>query len=271
MGLRLLRRLLGVWGCVGFTVTAFAAGPAPALPTLAAQPSPGNLAAETGDKEGRIRVQIAPRNEVVLSAELAASIASFSLREGDAFRAGSTLVEFDCSPFNAQLAKAQALLEAAQQTLVVNQRLAELNAIGALEVQQTQAKVKEYTAEVDFIRFSVGRCLLKAPFAGRVGKRMVAAHQYVTPGTPLLSILDTSVMEVQMIVPSRWLAWLKVGQRFSVQVDELGGKTASAKVVRVGARIDAVSQSVALVGVIDATPAGLLSGMSGWAQFAPPR
>jgi len=113
---------------------------------------------------------------------------------------------------------------------------------------------------------TVAKCSIAAPFAGRVAKRLVAAHQYVTPGTPLLGILDTGVLELQMIVPSRWLAWLKPGQHFSVQVDELG-KTVAGQVARIGARIDPVSQSIAITGVIDGNTAQLLPGMSGWATF----
>jgi multidrug efflux pump subunit AcrA (membrane-fusion protein) len=113
----------------------------------------------------------------------------------------------------------------------------------------------------------VGRCSIAAPFAGRVAKRHVAAHQYVTPGVPLLDILETGQLELQMIVPSKWLAWLKPGAAFTVQVEELG-KSFPAKVQRLGAQIDPVSQTVAVFGVMDGSHAGLLPGMSGWAVFA---
>lgn len=237
-----------------------------AAATAVALGSDNPAASSLTDKEGRVRVQITARNEVVLSSEISAKIASLPLREGDAFRAGQSLVTFDCTLYQAQLNKAQASLEAARQTLAVNKRLAELNSIGALEVQQAEARVKEGAAEVAYMQASVGKCTIAAPFAGRIAKRSVAAHQYVTPGTPLLGILETGVLELQMIVPSRWLAWLKAGQHFSVQVDELG-KTVSGQVVRIGARIDPVSQSVSITGVISGSSAQLLPGMSGWAVF----
>jgi multidrug efflux pump subunit AcrA (membrane-fusion protein) len=114
---------------------------------------------------------------------------------------------------------------------------------------------------------TVHRCSIQAPFSGRVAKRLAANYQYVTPGTPLLGLIDTSELELQLIVPSQWLTWLKVGGRFQVQVDELG-RQVNARVVRLGARIDPVSQTVGLTGVVEGSPAGLLPGMGGWATFA---
>ena len=69
-----------------------------------------------------------------------------------------------------------------------------------------------------------------------------------------------------MIVPSKWLAWLKVGDKFSVHVDELN-RSFTGRVDRLGARIDPVSQSISLAGRIDGVHAQLLPGMSGIASF----
>jgi membrane fusion protein, multidrug efflux system len=232
---------------------------------LAASISTPNAAMLT-DKDGRIRIQLNPRNEVVLSSELSAKIDRLPLREGDSFRAGQTLVGFDCSLFQAQLQKSQATLEGAEQLLKVNRRLSELNSIGELEVQQAQARLKESRAEVSFMQTTVRKCAISAPFTGRVAKRIAAEQQYVTPGSPILGIVETGQLELQMIVPSRWLAWLKPGARLSVLVDELD-KQFPAEVSRIGARIDPVSQSINVVATINGNQPGLLPGMSGWASF----
>lgn len=218
------------------------------------------------DKDHRIRTQLASRNAVTISSELAARIGVLSLREGDAFRAGQLLVGFDCSLYQSQLRKAEAGIEAAAALVRSNQRLAELNSIGKFEVEQAQARLKEAQAEAASARTVVSRCIIAAPFSGRVGKRHVAAHQYVPPGTPLLDILETGQLEVQMIVPSKWLAWLKPGAPFTVEVEELG-RSFPAKLRRLGAQIDPVSQTVPVVGVIDSNHPELLPGMSGWAVY----
>lgn len=227
---------------------------------------PAAPAGPAADKDGRIRTQLNARNAVTIAAEIPARVATLRLREGDAFRAGELLVGLDCSLHQSQQRKAEAAVEAASAVVASNQRLSELNSIGALEVQQGQARLKEAQAELAGNRLLVNRCNISAPFSGRVAKRHVAAHQFVAPGNPLLDIIDTGQLEVQMIVPSRWLAWLRPGAAFQVDVEELG-KRYPARVQRLGAQIDPVSQTVAVFGVMDGNQPGLLPGMSGWAVF----
>ncbi len=218
------------------------------------------------DQDGRVRAQFVAHDKATLSSEIAANISHLPFREGDSFRAGQTLISFDCALYRASLSKAEASAQAARQTLKVDKRLAELNSIGNLEVEQAAAKVKEAEAEVAAMRVTVGKCTLAAPFSGSVAKLDVAAHEFVSPGKPLMDILDTRHLELQMIVPSRWLAWLKKGSGFTVKVDELG-KEYRAHVVRLGARIDPVSQTIAIVGEVQGPHSELLAGMSGWARL----
>ena len=217
--------------------------------------------------DGAIRVQLTPFQQTTLSTEISANISKLPLREGETFRENQQLIEFDCSLLNALSNKAEASAEAARQALKVSKRLAELNSISSLEVDQATAKVKETEAEAEAMRVNVSKCILKAPYNGRIAKLHVDAFQYVTPGKPLMDIIDTSRLEVRLIVPSRWLGWLKPGSRFSIQIEELG-RTYQAKVVRLGARIDPVSQSLPLTGEIDGSHSELLPGMSGWANFS---
>lgn len=70
-------------------------------------------------------------------------------------------------------------------------------------------------------------------------------------------------------MPSRWLVWLKPGHSFQVAIDETG-KTYPAKVQRIGARVDPVSQSVKLSAAIDGKFPELIAGMSGRVALTPP-
>jgi len=223
--------------------------------------------AARADDDGRIRIQLVARDRVDLSSEVSAKIASMPFREGDAFRAGQMLVSLDCSLYAAQLHKAQAEADAAVQLKRVDDRLAQLHSIGEIDVQQAEAKAKASAAEVAYMQATVRKCGIAAPFDGRVLKRSAAAQQFAEPGKPLLTIVDTSHLELKMIVPSKWLAWLKPGHALTVTVDEVG-KNYPATVARIGARVDPVTQTVDVTAALSGHPPELLPGMSGWAKFA---
>ncbi|MBM9519860.1 efflux RND transporter periplasmic adaptor subunit [Desulforhopalus vacuolatus] len=216
--------------------------------------------------DNRIRAQLTSYQQTTLSSEVAANIAMLTLRDGESFDKNQVLVKFDCALLNAQLNKAKATAEVAQQGLKVSKKLEKLHSISSLEIAQAVAKSKETKAELEAMQVQVSKCSLLAPYTGKIAQLYVNAHQYVTPGTPLMDIVDTSRLEIKLIAPSSWLSWLHQDSTFSIQIEELG-KTYQAQVVRLGARIDPVSQSLPITGKIEGDHEELLPGMSGWASF----
>lgn len=215
-----------------------------------------------------IRAQLMPRRYTTIAAEIGAKVSSIPVGEGGAFRTGQVLVSFDCSLQKAQLEKAQAELEGADQTLQANLRLEQLNSVGQLELDLSKSAVNKAKAEVGANRAVLAKCQVAAPFAGRVAEQKVREQQYVQPGQALLDILDDSVLELEFLVPSVWLRWLKVGGGFEVQIDETR-KTYPAKFTRIGARVDPVSQSVKVAAAIHGKFPELMAGMSGKVLITP--
>lgn len=240
-----------------------AASPPSALPPPAAAPAGAAL------ERREIRAQLLPRRYTTLAAEIGAKVQRLPVPEGGRFRAGETLIGFDCALQQAQLAKARAALAAAEKTGQANRRLAELNSVGRVELEVSEAEVAKAKAEVASHAAVIAKCAVAAPFAGRIAEQRVREQQYVQPGQALLDILDDSVLELEFIVPSRWLAWMKPSQGFQVAIDETG-KTYPAKVQRIGAKVDPVSQSVKLSAAIDGKFPELVAGMSGKVVMAPP-
>ena len=225
--------------------------------------------AKTAIERQEIRAQLLPRRYTTIAAEIGAKVNRLPVSEGGAFRAGQLLVGFDCSLQQAQLQKAQAELEGAQQTHSTNLRLLELNSVGQLEVDLSKAAQSKFSAEVGANKAVLAKCGIAAPFSGRVAEQKVREQQYVQPGQALLDILDDSVLELEFLVPSRWLSWLRTGTKFEVQIDETR-KSYPAKFTRIGARVDPVSQSVKVAAAINGRFPELMAGMSGKVQITPP-
>lgn len=243
-----------------------------------AQPLPGRAPASTPPpalssnlalENREIRAQLLPRRYTTLAAEIGAKVNRFTVPEGGRFAAGQTLVTLDCALQQAQLNKGQASLQAAEQTWRANKRLDELNSVGKVELQLSEAEVTKARAEVASNSALLGKCAVHAPFSGRVAEQRVREQQYVQPGQALMDILDDSVLELEFIVPSMWLSWIRPGYTFQVKIDETG-KSYPARIQRIGARIDPVSQSVKLSAAIDGKFTDLIAGMSGRVTLNPP-
>lgn len=209
-----------------------------------------------------MRAQLSPQRYTTLSAELGAKINKIAVKEGERIQAGQTLIEFDCVLQAAQLDKAQAQLASAENNYAGNQRLAALNAVGQVELRNTEAEVMKARADVSYLGATLDKCRITAPYDGRAGEQKAREQQFVQAGQPLLEVLDDTTLELELIVPSRWLKWFKTGYRFQVAIDETG-KTYPVKLLRTAARADPVSQSIKAVAVIDGNYPELLAGMSG--------
>lgn len=228
-----------------------------------ASPMPTSLQAE------RLRAQILPKNYTTLANELPARIDRIHVLEGGRFKAGEVLVSLDCALQKAQLEKARAALTSAEKISSVNAKLVEMKSMGGLEAVTSAAEATKARAEVSLWSATVSKCTIHAPFSGRVSEQKIREHQYLQAGQPILDILDDSRLEIEFIVPSNWLAWLKVDFPFSLHVDETN-QDYSAKVLRIGARVDAVSQSIKVTGEFTQKYPALLAGMSGRVEITPP-
>lgn len=216
-----------------------------------------------------VRAQLTPRRMAVLSAELSAKITRLHVLEGGTFSAGDTLVSFDDLVQRAQVERAEAALTAAQRTYAANQRLHTLNSIGQIELDLSEADVGKAQADLSLATTLLNRCQVKAPFCGRVSEERVHAQEFVQAGQPLIEIIDDEPPQIDFIAPSKWLAWLEVGQPFTIQIDETA-KSYPAVIERIGARVDPVSQSIKVVAGLRGKFPELIAGMSGVVSLAPP-
>lgn len=214
-----------------------------------------------------VRGLIKPVEKAIISSEIAAKIKSIPFKSGDSFKKGDLLVNFDCSFYRADMASADAAYKSKQKIYENNKQLLALNAMSEIDVDISKSEVEIARAERTMRTIRVNQCKIKAPYSGRVIEVAINEYETVPSDKEILSILNDKDLEIELIVPSNWLNWLTVGESFSFQIDETG-KTLDAKVSKMGAVVDPVSQTIKLIGTFnDKQLDGVLSGMSGTAQF----
>ncbi len=213
-----------------------------------------------------VRGLIKPVEKAIISSEIAGKINAIPFKPGDRFKKGDQLVSFDCSFYRADLASAEVGFQSKQNIYENNKRLLALNAMSDIDVSISKSEVEMARAERTMRAIRVNQCKIKAPYGGRVIEVAVNEHETVPADKEILSILNDSELEIELIVPSNWLNWLSIGETFSFLIDETG-KTLDAKVSKTSAVVDPVSQTIKLVGKFEGQLDGVLSGMSGTAQF----
>ena len=176
-------------------------------------------------------------------------------------------MKFDCSMEEAEMQYAKAEKKAAETAVRVNKQLDKLKSISLLDVEKSVAELDMARAKVGIMRAKLKTCIEKAPFNGRIANLNVKPYQRVNPGEVLMSIVDPDSLEVELRVPSSWLRWLKREQKFRLHIEEVD-KEFEAVVSSIGAKVDPVSQTVKIIGELNAKDGSVLPGMSGNAVFS---
>jgi RND family efflux transporter MFP subunit len=110
-------------------------------------------------------------------------------------------------------------------------------------LQVADAGLAQARAEAAIAAQQVSRTQVRAPFGGRIARRFPDAGAMLSPGTPLFTLVDDSVLEFKAPVPSRDFSRIKVGAAVELGIDALAGARVSGRIARIEPLVDERSRS----------------------------
>ncbi|MFC5553747.1 efflux RND transporter periplasmic adaptor subunit [Methylobacterium iners] len=212
--------------------------------------------------EEAVRGVVRALRDANIATELNARVLRIPFREGSFFARGDVLLEFDCAKQRAEARSTEAEAEAARIAHENAQELDRRRAIGRFDLQTAKANWDKARGAADALLARVRECTIVAPFAGRLVDVRIRDHEIATPGQPLFRLVGDGELEIDLIVPSPWLVWLREGAPLSARIDETG-RTYAARVSRTAAAVDPVSQTIKITAAFAEPLSGaVLPGMS---------
>src|SRR5882672_4693058 len=175
--------------------------------------------------------QIEAVQSVELRPEVDGRIVEILVREGQQVDAGTGLFKVDDAELKAQVARAEADRDVAQRNLERTKQLIAQNASSQADLERADAGYRAAQASYDLLKTRLDRTVVRAPFAGVVGRRLVSIGTYVNSQTPLIWLQSVNPQHASFQVPERYADQLRRGQLVSFQVAALPGKNFSGEVV----------------------------------------
>ena len=105
-----------------------------------------------------------------------------------------------------------------------NRTLRSQNMISQAELDAAEATLKQTQGNADAIRATIEKKTIRAPFAGRLGIRLVNLGQYLDTGKPIVSLQSLTPVYADFSLPQQELARLKTGMRVRVTTDAYPGR-----------------------------------------------
>ena len=212
------------------------------------------------------RALVGATEQVLITSEIGAKINNIGFTNGEPFLKGDILITFDCELFEAQREVIQANLDSADVQLKNDKELFNMRSIGELQYELSINGLKKAKAELLIANLNVKRCKIIAPYNGKVMDVYTNEYASIEQRQPLMEIVGDGLLEAITVVPSNWLSWLKSGEDVKILIDETGDEL-EAKIINLGATVDAASQTIELKLQFKEKYETLIPGMSGVVRF----
>lgn len=202
----------------------------------------------------------------VLSSQVDGLVREVKVRDGDTFKKDDELIVFDCTVQTANYSKAKAQYNYASQDYKSMKALSKLNSASEMQVTQSKTSYSKAGADLKTAKYEVSQCVVTAPYDGSVIQSWVNTFENVQAKTRLLEIINNNDLTAEFLAPSHMLNQLGAGRVFSVRVNETQ-QSYPAVIDRIVRQVDAVSQTIKVIGKLQSSHPDLWSGMSGWVDI----
>ncbi len=186
--------------------------------------------------------------EVNITSRIAGRIVFLKLIEGNRVRKGEVVCRIEDADLRNQLRKAEADLKHAEADLADAKRTLDRNtALFAQHVistkdrddaqthyDQAQANIASARANVDYFRDQLRDTAIRSPVDGVIVNKALEVGEWVTPGTPILTVDDLSTIWARVDVQETDLGSIYVGKAAEVTLPTQPPATFTGRVMAVG-------------------------------------
>ena len=158
-----------------------------------------------------------------LAAQAAGVVDKIEFESGNEVSAGATLLRLRLNDDGAKLEQLEATAMLAEQTYKRDQEQFAAQAISQATLDSDAATLKSARAQVSAQHALIEEKVVRAPFAGRLGIRLVGEGQYLSPGTTIVTLQSLDPIVIDFYVPQQSLARLKAGSTVRATIDAYRG------------------------------------------------
>ena len=196
--------------------------------------------------------EILANRESKMRSETAGRVVAVLADAGERVKQGQVLLRLDvgrpasaAQAARAGVAQSEARLNQAERELSRTEKLVKTGGLPEQRLDDAEDAVRLASAareaaraEAQLARRGLTEAVVRAPFDGTIVERTVELGEYLGPGSPLLTLADTSLLKARVLLDPREALDLSIGARASVFAYARPGEEFGGHVVRVGELVD---------------------------------
>ena len=202
-----------------------------------------------------------------LASEVSGVVDSVDFDSGRDVTAGTVLLRLRPNDDAAHLADLQAAADLAAANLARDQKQLRAQAVSQASIDADESHLRSARAQIAQAQALQAEKIVRAPFAGRLGLRMVDQGQYLPVGTMIVTLQALDPLYVDFYVPQQALAQLRPGLPVSLHVDAYPDHALSASLAAISPKVDQASRMAQVRATVPNADRALLPGMFATVQL----
>lgn len=198
---------------------------------------------------------------VTVSSELDGKIVQIAFEAGSAVKAGDVLVRQDTSAEEAQLRSMEANVDLTRVNLERTRELLAKATVSQAQFDADTATWKQAVAAADNIRATIAKKTVKAPFAGRLGIRLVNLGQSLKAGDPIVSLQALNPIFADFYIPQDQIGQLSAGLAVRLSGDAISGSYVEGKITALNPDVDPTTRNIRVQATVQNADERLHPGM----------
>lgn len=183
-------------------------------------------------------------NDARLSAEANGRIEEFYVEKGERLQKGDPIAKIDDDQLLKEKQRLEAATQQAKEQYERQKRLWQQDSIGSeIDFLNAQYAYQQSKASLESVEVSIGNTILRAPFDAVIEQKLLEEGEMANVGTPVVRVLASDYVKVDVGVPSRYAEVVNVGDSAKVWLDVEQPDTTMASITFVGGSVDQRSRT----------------------------
>ena len=204
---------------------------------------------------------IEPNQGLDISNETAGKVQKIYFESGQMVKSGDLLITQETSVEEANLKANQGRMPATKANLDRMRSLYTKGNVSKGDVDNAEASYLELAGQIEASQATLDRMRIRAPFSGQVGIRNAYLGQYLSAGSQIVRLEDTSMMKIRFTIPQTDIAKLKIGQSLHIYVDAYPKQPFQGTISAIEPAVNAQSGVVQIQASVPNSDGYLRSGM----------
>lgn len=166
---------------------------------------------------------------VEIRPEVSGRLVFLSIPEGEKVSKGTVLARINDAELQAQLEQQKSQLDLAQKNENRMKELLSANSVNQSDYDIALNQLRNTEAAIKITQAQLDKTVIKAPFDGELGLRMVSSGAYVSPQTLITTLHNKDQVKIDFTVPQRYAFLAKKGK--TVVLSEGNDKPLSTAVI----------------------------------------